>query len=265
MAKYHTFEPGEFCWVDFVAHDMDAAVRFYGELFDWKAEIQDTHGGPPYAMFMNGDAVVGGIGQMADEMKSMGLPAVWNSYVGTEDCAATEAKARELGATVTVPTMEVPGFGKLAFLMDKEGASFACWQSTTDDGAPFMKGEHGSLSWNELMNRDAAGARDFYAKLFGWDFVTMPMEGMEYHMAKVGDLQAGGMMEMHGDQFENVPPHWLVYFQTDDIEATVAKITELGGGVMVPPTEIQVGRFSVVADSQGGAFGLMQPKAGADC
>lgn len=265
MTKHTTFEPGEFCWVDFVAHDMDAAVRFYSELFGWKAEIQETHGGPPYAMFMNGDAVVGGIGQMADEMKSMGIPPMWNSYVWTEDCAATEAKARDLGATVTVPTMEVPGHGKLAFFMDKEGASIACWQSTSNDGKPFMKNEHGSLSWNELMNRDAANAREFYSQLFGWNFETMDMEGMEYHLAKVGDTQAGGMMEMHGEQFENVPPHWLVYFHVDDVAKAAKKVGELGGSVMMPPTPIKVGTFSVVADGQGGTFGLIQVDPDATC
>lgn len=265
MTKHDTFEPGEFCWVDLAAHDMDAALRFYGELFGWKADVQDTNGGPPYAMFMKGDGVVGGIGQMSDEMIQMGIPPMWNSYVYTADCEATEAKARELGGTVTVPTMDVPGKGKLAFFMDKEGASFACWQTTAQGGPPFLKGEDGALSWNELMNRDTQGARAFYTSLFGWDFETMPMGEVDYHLAKVGEAQAGGMMEMHGEQFENVPAHWMVYFHTDDIAAATAKAGELGGTVVVPPTEIQVGQFSVLRDVQGGTFALIQMNPTPDC
>ena len=42
------------------------------------------------------------------------------------------------------------------------------------------------------------------------------------------------------------------YVTVDDIDATVAKVKELGGNVIVPPTDIpKVGRFSVFADPQG--------------
>lgn len=253
-----SFQPGEFCWVDLSAHDMQAAIDFYGELFGWTADVQDTYGGPRYAMFMKNGAVVGGIGQMDDEMKGAGIPPMWNSYVATDDCEATEARARELGATVTVPTMEVPGKGKLAFFLDKEGASFATWQTTSDDGVPFLKGEHGSLSWNELMNRDMAGAKALYGGLFDWTFVAMPMGDVQYQMIKAGSADAGGMMAMDGEQFKGVPAHWLVYFQVDDGAAGVAAAEQAGATVMVPLTDIPVGNFSVLSDPQGAVFCLIQ-------
>ncbi len=33
MAIRESFKPGEFCWVDYNAHDMPAALDFYGQLF----------------------------------------------------------------------------------------------------------------------------------------------------------------------------------------------------------------------------------------
>ncbi|QDU85263.1 27 kDa antigen Cfp30B [Planctomycetes bacterium Pla163] len=258
MPTHASFQPGEFCWVDLVAHDMQTAMEFYGELFGWTAEVQNTYGGPPYAMFMKDGAVVGGIGQMSDEMMGAGIPPMWNSYVATDDCEATEARARELGALVTVPTMEVPSMGKLAFFVDQEGASIACWQSTNDDGVPFLKGEHGSLSWNELMNRDTAGAKALYGGLFDWDFVAMPMGDTRYEMIKAGSVDAGGMMAMDGERFDGVPAHWLVYFQVDDGAQGVAAAEEAGATVMVPLTEIPVGRFSVLSDPQGAVFCLIE-------
>lgn len=264
MPSRTDFKPGEFCWVDFVAHDMPAAIEWYSKLFGWKAETQDTHGGPPYAMFTKGEAVVGGIGQMNDEMKAAGVPPMWNNYVATDDCAATEAKARDLGATVTVPTMEVPGQGKLAFFMDPTGASIATWQTTRDDGTPILVNEHGGLSWNELMMREPEKARDFYGKLFGWDFQKFPMEDADYWILKVGERDGGGMMTMPpGEHFEGVPPHWMCYFAVDDCAAVAKAAESSGGSVKVPPTQIQVGTFSVLGDPQGGVFSVIQldPKA----
>jgi predicted enzyme related to lactoylglutathione lyase len=55
---------------------------------------------------------------------------------------------------------------------------------------------------------------------------------------------------------------WTVYFAVDDADATVAKVTELGGSVMRPPMDIEPGRFAVVADPYGAAFNVMKLKDG---
>ena len=52
------------------------------------------------------------------------------------------------------------------------------------------------------------------------------------------------------------PPFWLVYFATDDIDATVAKVTELGGNVLVGVTDIGIAKIAVVQDPQGAVFAL---------
>ena len=65
MVTRKDFKPGEFCWVDLSAHDMEAALEWYGGLFDWSHTRMDQPGAPPYAFFTKGDAVVGGIGQMS--------------------------------------------------------------------------------------------------------------------------------------------------------------------------------------------------------
>ena len=53
------------------------------------------------------------------------------------------------------------------------------------------------------------------------------------------------------------PPHWLTYISTDDVDATAAKASELGGRVMHPATDIPgAGRFAVLADPQGAVFAI---------
>ena len=254
------FAPGEFCWIDLIAHDLDAASAWYGALFGWKRVNKETPGGgPPYAFLMQGEHVVGGMGQMSDEMKAMGIPPLWNHYIATKDCAATEAKVKELGGTVTVPTMEVPGFGQLAFFLDPEGAPFAAWEDNAgSDGPGMVLKEAGSLSWNELMSRDVEKAQAFYGSLTDWSFETLPMGDVPYSMIKLAGEDAGGMMPMDGPQFEGIPAHWLVYFRVEDCAETVAKVEATGGSIRVRPTAIPVGEFAVCADPQGGGFAIVR-------
>ena len=247
------FTPGEFCRIDLNALDLQSAVGWYSDLFGWTHTMMETPGAPPYAFFQKGEAVVGGIGQMSDEMKAAGAPPWWNSYVATADCEATEARVKELGGTVTVPTMDVPGHGKLAFFLDPEGASFAVWQKT-GGGPGMLVGDPVSLSWNELMTRDTGQASGFYSGLFGWETTAMPMQGIEYMMIRNQGKDAGGMMPMAGPQFEGIPAHWLVYFAVDDCSKVAEKVQATGGTVNVPPTDIPVGQFSVLSDPQGAVF-----------
>ena len=59
---------------------------------------------------------------------------------------------------------------------------------------------------------------------------------------------------------EGMPPHWNVYFQVDDVDATTAQAGELGGKVVAPPFDVAgVGRIAVIADPQGGMFNVLQP------
>lgn len=260
------FQPGEFCWVDLMAHDFDAAAAWYGGLFGWTlAKQPGPPEMPPYGFFMHGEAAAAGIGQMNDEMKGQGIPPVWNSYVMVEDCAASEARAKDLGATITVPTTEVPGYGKLCFFMDPEGTSLAMWQNLSDEGPGLHTHEPGGLCWNEMMCRDVAKAREFYSQMFGWEFTDMPMGEITYTMIKSNGKDVAGMMAMAGPQFEGIPNHWMVYVAVADCEASAKKAAETGGAVRVPPTPIQVGKFSLLADPQGGTFSIIEMAAKPDC
>ena len=129
--------------------------------------------------------------------------------------------------------------------------------------------KQGIFYWNELMTSDPAGAREFYSSLLGWTPSIMNMEnpvspaepGDEgYTVWMVGETPAGGMMKMEGPQFDNVPPHWMSYISVDDVDAIAAKTSELGGNVLMQPTEIKnVGRFAIITDPTGAALGVITP------
>jgi predicted enzyme related to lactoylglutathione lyase len=119
--------------------------------------------------------------------------------------------------------------------------------------------EPGAMCWNELSTTDVEAAGKFYRATFGW--TTSPMDmggGMTYTIFKAGDEQVGGMMALT-PQMKGVPPHWLTYFAVSDCDGTAKKVTELGGQVLVPPTDIpNVGRFAVSQDGQRAAFAFIK-------
>ena len=57
---------------------------------------------------------------------------------------------------------------------------------------------------------------------------------------------------------DDIPAHWNVYFNVDDVDEAVARVLELGGRVISDPDDVVgVGRMATVADPQGGMFALM--------
>ena len=111
--------------------------------------------------------------------------------------------------------------------------------------------QHGAFSWSELMTTDVEGAKKFYSDLFGWETENMNMGDMNYTVVKVGEESLGGIMATP-PQAEGTPPNWGVYVTVDDVDATAKKAEELGGKILVAPTDIPtVGRFCVLQDPQG--------------
>ena len=122
----------------------------------------------------------------------------------------------------------------------------------------------GTFCWTELMTRDIAAAKKFYADLIGWRMVDQNFGGMPYTMlyAPGHKEAAGGMMQMAGPQFEGVPPHWMPYILVKDIDDRANRCKQLGGKIKVPPMDIpDIGRFCVIEDPTGAVISLFQGPA----
>jgi len=114
--------------------------------------------------------------------------------------------------------------------------------------------KHGAFGWNELMTTDTEAAKGFYSELFGWELEKFPMEGFDYTVVKVDGDPVGGIMPKPAECGE-MPPTWSAYVSVDDVDATAARVAQLGGKVLRPPCDIpNVGRFCVLQDPQGGTI-----------
>ena len=116
----------------------------------------------------------------------------------------------------------------------------------------------GTPSWADLMSTDPAAARAFYGRLLGWEIAVMSDEEYGgYGLATVGGQMVAGI----GGQppGSSMPSAWVLYFASDDADATAARTAELGGTVVMPPMQVgPQGRMFIGVDPTGAAFGVWQ-------
>ncbi len=128
--------------------------------------------------------------------------------------------------------------------------------------AEFTTPKHGEICWRELTTQNLGAAKDFYQRLFGWAFEQSKVSTMEYDEIHFDSKAVGGMMEINehwGENWKQIPSHWMTYIAVDDITITVEKIKANGGGVCVAPFDAPgVGKMSVVNDPSGITFSVIQ-------
>lgn len=118
---------------------------------------------------------------------------------------------------------------------------------------------HGTFSWNELITTDLEAAKIFYGTLFGWTFAeTETIYGNPYLIALQDNDMVGGMMLRDGNVDQDDPLCWDPYVTVDDVDASAKQVVQLGGRVLLPPTDIpNVGRFCVIQDKQRVSLNLI--------
>jgi predicted enzyme related to lactoylglutathione lyase len=111
------------------------------------------------------------------------------------------------------------------------------------------------MQW-QILAKDPARAAEFYTKLFDWEVNTN--NALHYRMVDTGSERGinGGIWP--------APPegHAMVslYVEVDHPAAYVARATELGGKVIIPPQKLPDGdEMAVVLDVEGIPLGLFRP------
>lgn len=241
---------GHFCWPELATTEIASAKAFYGSVFGWGSLDMPTAMGN-YTLFKLQGLDVAAAYQMGPQQDA---PPHWNAYVAVKSADASSAKAVALGGRILAGPFDVEGIGRMAFLQDPGGATFAIWQSLQHFGAGIF-GEPNSLCWTELMTRDAEQATAFYSGLFNWKPEAKQTDGFEYAEWWLNGTAVGGMMTMERAAFDDIPSHWMTYFAVDDCDAKAASAEAAGATVLSAPTDIPgVGRFAVLRDPQGATF-----------
>ncbi len=113
--------------------------------------------------------------------------------------------------------------------------------------------EH-SIVHVEIAAQDPSAASAFYESLFGWQLQPIPR--MNYVRFQSADGTTGGFVG-EGGPLGHHAGEVLVYFGSQDVDADLRRVEELGGKVVVPKTEIpNTGFFGIFEDPAGNRIGL---------
>ena len=103
----------------------------------------------------------------------------------------------------------------------------------------------------EVVGKDGPKLQKFFSDVFGWDLDTNNPGG--YGMYRQGELTAGIGPTQNGDN-----GHVTFYVSSSDPQATLKKVEEAGGRVIMPLTEVAPETtIALFTDPEGHVIGLM--------
>jgi predicted enzyme related to lactoylglutathione lyase len=241
-------------WIDLASQDAAASRTFYAKLFGWQVDVNadPQYGGYARAMVDGQDVAGISPAQSADQ------PTAWSFYVGTDNAEATAQKVEGAGGKVIAPVFDVGDQGKMAVFQDPVGAFISVWQPTGMGG--FQKeGGANAFSWAELNARSRDDALAFYQTVFGWGIKRSDVpDAPPYVEFQVDGESVAGATVLPPEAPAGMPNYWLVYFGVDDVDGAFNKAIGLGATEMVEPQDFPGGRFAIISDPQGAAFGLLK-------
>ena len=253
-------------WFDLISEDTARAAAFYSELFGWEVDAPPNVEFGGYQNFVkNGRRVAG----LSPVMEGGGPPNVWSVYLYTTDATATAEDVAKSGGSIIVPPMAIGDDGTMVFAIDSAGAAIGFWQPGTHPGFTEW-GTQGTPYWFECHSKSYAASLDFYSAVAGAQIQEVGTGG---DPDAVGPDAYSQLMTPDGNAYSGimdsvklfppeVPSFWQVYITVDDVRATVTRVEELGGKILMGGEDTPYGTLATVTDPFGAVFALGSPPAG---
>lgn len=113
---------GHFHWNELMTRDVAAAKKLYGEALGWTFEEMPMPDGTLYHICKAGNEMAGGMFDISNNPQFGDMPVMWMGYLSVDDVDARLEKAKTLGATVMGEPFDVEGVGRIAMVMQPDGA-----------------------------------------------------------------------------------------------------------------------------------------------
>jgi uncharacterized protein len=257
---------GGFCWLVLSTGDPAGASEFYGRLFGWRVLPA-----PVGSIFVDASgAPVGTVLWREDNKFARKEPVNWFPFIRVSDVDATAERVTRAGGRVWGSPYGA-GNSRLVLVRGATGERFGLWQTPVGAGQPLLMGRD-VCSWFELATREPERAKHFYETVFGWRIAEEG--GYTFIGNETG--QFGGIVKLEGDWEDHaflsaigrargekldVPPHWMVFFATEDCDDAVDEAEAIGALITQRPEPLHtVGTFAVVRDPQDAYFALLSKR-----
>ena len=228
--------PNRFCRYELRSTDVDGARAFYADLL---------------GRHFWGDGL--DVAPLPAAAAARGVPGYWLGHIAVEDVVPPMYRFLDAGATRlgAPPTDGRDSAGVV--LRDPFGAIVALAPSTAASSAE-------RIAWHLHVSRDEERAFGFYGDVLGWT----PLDRRDLgergrHVTFTWDA-TGRAMGSTCDVASRPHVHaqWLYFFSTPDLDASTARVRELGGLALGPTTTADGHRVVACDDPQGAAFGLYE-------
>ena len=117
--------------------------------------------------------------------------------------------------------------------------------------------EAGMFCWHEVLANDVEKVSGHYAELFGWSVLEYPLPDETIRVFMRGDDVVAGCGAAPRDKASDAV-RWRSFVTVDDPAATTTRAGELGGRVLVPPTDLPMGTYAVIEAPGGSELGLFR-------
>ena len=114
-------EDGAMSWNEVMAADIDKAIEFYKQLFDWDTE--PFPGPQEYTIFKKGDEQIAG----AMKVQTPDQPPAWMLHFGSPEVDVVADKVKSAGGQILMGPDDMPGVGRVTVAMDPQGAFFGAF------------------------------------------------------------------------------------------------------------------------------------------
>lgn len=122
-----------------------------------------------------------------------------------------------------------------------------------------IKFQRKGFIFHELMTTNLEESKKFYEQITGLTITSGPYPMLLNENQVIGGL-VGPRAEGPGWPSGGPEPHWIPYFGVKDVKSITQSVKDLGGKILLPPTNIpEVGQAAVLQDPQGAPFGIFSP------
>jgi predicted enzyme related to lactoylglutathione lyase len=243
------FHPGKFVWYDLMSTDVPAVKKFYGELFGW--EFDDSgDANAVYTVIKHNGKSIGGIFAL-DKMKSKAEHSQWISFLSVENMETAVEYIKNNNGKIYTEPFELPDRGRVAVVIDPQGAALALVKSTSGDSRD-EEPIYNEWLWTELWTTNVDASLDFYKGMIGYENkVFMTQADTKYYVLRNEDEGRAGVVKI---MLEGVTPNWMPYIAVKDPSKIIERVEELGGKILIDQKGIAGNRAAIISDPSGGVF-----------
>jgi predicted enzyme related to lactoylglutathione lyase len=259
---------GKFVWFDLFTDDLESASRFYEALFGWSFIDTTPETEAVKTILRDGIPIANGAHitpkqrkkrekeEKREKKEKKTSESRWLGYMSVADVDGAARQVEQSGGSVYIEPKDLPERGRIAVVIDPEGAIFAIVRAS--DGDPPDQGvlENHWLG-SELWTTNPDGAQAFYSSLVGYEQQLVDVgSDSAYRLLVKDERPRAGIVKIPWDDVE---PDWVPYVAVSDTAAIVEKAVKLGARVLIEPEGTnQPGAIAIIADPSGAVFAVQQ-------